>query len=205
MTDALSNLLNPEYIVLTGGLLLIFIVAFAENGLPVGVVLPGESLLFVAGVYSHPNLLEGSSSPLPQLLVTAFVAVFSGSLFGYYTGLKSGPLILERPDGRFYKRRYLSRARLILHRYRALALLIGRFIPVVRTLMPIAAGILKMPFRTFFFYNLLSISVYTPAFVLMGYWAGHLIPDIRQYLVFSLIGLALLFFGPVLAPLLKKK
>ncbi len=193
----IENFATPESILEFGGLTLFFWIIFAESGTLVGIFLPGESLLFVAGLSSRLELWHHS---LPILLATSFTAAVLGTLFGYYTGAKSRYKLIQKEDGLFFKRRHFARAKLFFRRYRSTALLIGRFFPVLRSLLPIFAGIVRMHFGHFSAYSLTGISIWSLSFVLLGYWCGDVFPEVKEYVGYSLLMVVLI----TLAPLIRK-
>jgi len=180
-----------------GGLTLLFIVIFLECGTLIGVFLPGESLLFVTGLSCKIGVLE---KPLSAVLITAFLAGILGTLFGYYTGAKSRYKLIHKKDDWLFKRRYFAKTKLVFRRYRGRSLLIGRFFPVLRSVLPIFAGIVRMHFGWFLAYSLLGMSVWSQSFVLLGYWLGEVMPEIKDYFVYAVAGLLAISIVP---PLLK--
>jgi membrane-associated protein len=205
MTDFwqfLQNFATPEALLEFGGLTLFFWIIFAESGTLVGIFLPGESLLFVAGLSCRLELWHHS---LEILLLTSFLAAILGTLFGYYTGAKSRYALINRKEGLFFKRRHFARAKLFFRRYRSTALLVGRFFPVLRSLLPIFAGIVRMHFGYFAAYSLTGIAVWAASFVLLGYWCGNVFPEVKDYVAYSLLIVVLLAVLPVLKKLWQNK
>jgi membrane-associated protein len=198
----LQGLLTPESILEFGGLTLFFLIIFAESGTLIGIFLPGESLLFVAGLSCRLELWHHS---LPTLLLVAFLAAILGTLFGYYTGAKSRYTLIHKKDSLFFKRSYFAKAKLFFRKYRSLALLIGRFFPVLRSLLPIFAGIVRMNFRDFALYSLGGISIWALSFVLLGYWFGNVFPEIKAYVGYSLLMVVLITVAPLLRKLWQGK
>jgi membrane-associated protein len=198
----LQGFLTPESILEFGGLTLFFLIIFAESGTLIGIFLPGESLLFVAGLSCRLELWHHS---LPTLLFVAFIAAILGTLFGYYTGAKSRYTLIHKKDSLFFKRSHFAKAKLFFRKYRSLALLIGRFFPVLRSLLPIFAGIVRMNFKNFALYSLVGISVWALSFVLLGYWFGNFFPEIKAYVGYSLLMVVLITVAPLLRKLWQGK
>jgi membrane-associated protein len=132
--------------------------------------------------------------------MVAFVAAILGTFFGYYVGAKSRYALIQKPDTFWFKRSLFAKVKLFFSKYRKLSLLIGRFFPVLRSLLPIFAGIVRMHFGYFVVYSLLGVSVWAFGFVLLGYWCGDTFPEIKQYMAYSLLSLAII----TIAPLFKK-
>jgi membrane-associated protein len=201
----LQKFLTPEYIIQFGGLTLFFLIVFLESGTLIGVFMPGESLLFVAGLSCRLGLWNYS---LLIILFIAFLAAILGTFFGYYVGAKSRYALIQKPDTFWFKRSLFAKVKLFFSKYRRLSLLIGRFFPVLRSLLPIFAGIVRMHFGYFTLYSLLSVSVWSFTCVALGYWCGDTFPEIKQYMVYSMLGLVLITAIPLVkkfADMMKKK
>ena len=173
------NPLDAKDLVSTLGLIGVLGILFAETGLLVGFFLPGDSLLFAAGLFAA----DGKMS-LAALLVGTPVAAIVGSQVGYAIGQASGPRLFSRADSRFFRHEYVERARHHLERFGAAkAIVLARFIPIVRTMLNPVAGVLRVPMRTFVLWNALGGVVWTVGVTLVGYWAGSKIPSIDKYLL----------------------
>jgi membrane-associated protein len=199
--EYLKLMVNPEAAIVYGGLLLIFAIVFAENGLFVAVFLPGESLVFLSGVFCKMGVLPHS---LAAVVATCFGAAWLGNEFGYWFGRRAGQMLFRRGDSWFFKRRHLALARAYHRKYGWKTLLIGRFIPVVRTFAPILAGAIGLPAGRFRAYNLLGSTLYAGPFVALGYFAGAVIPDPGRFVPYMFIGLALIVLAPIVKPLYQK-
>ncbi|MFM7710170.1 MAG: DedA family protein, partial [Ferruginibacter sp.] len=158
-----KDLLTPMFYITFGGLWLLLLIVFAETGLFMGFFLPGDSLLFVAGIYSH-DLIRGSfgfeaSAPILELLILgAMISICGilGNAFGYWFGKKSGPFLFERKDTFFFKKKYLYQAKAFYDKHGGSAIVMARFLPIVRTFAPIVAGIVQMDAKKFSFYNIVG-------------------------------------------------
>ena len=146
IVDFFQYLLNSEEIIRTGGLVLITLIIFVENGLFFGFFLPGDYLLFLSGVFAGTKLLN---VPLWLLLTCIFGAAVFGSLLGYGTGHYFGARLQNRPDSLFFKKKYIEDTRSAFEKYGTSALIVARFLPVVRTFAPLLAGLIHMNFRFF--------------------------------------------------------
>lgn len=171
-------LLNSEEIIRTGGLVLITLIIFVENGIFFGFFLPGDYLLFLSGVFAGTKLLN---VPLWLLLTCIFTAAVLGALVGYITGYYFGARIQERPDSLFFKQRYIENTRKAFERYGTSALIVARFLPIVRTFAPILAGLIHMNFRFFLLYNIVGAAVWTLTLVGGGFYFGEQFPWIIHY------------------------
>ncbi|WP_425635940.1 DedA family protein [Algoriphagus yeomjeoni] len=176
---SILGLVSPELIINKGGLILLLAIIFTENGLFFGFFLPGDSLLFLAGMLCGLPILDVSI----LLLITCIVlAAFLGYLLSYVVGLKLGNWLLSRPDSFFFKARYLNMAASYFEKRHQGAIIIGRFIPVIRTFLPLCLGLIKSDFKIFMIYNLLGSLIWTSSLVLAGYFLKLIFPDLIHYL-----------------------
>ncbi|UJF30061.1 VTT domain-containing protein [Kaistella sp. 97-N-M2] len=173
--ESWKDLLNPEFYIQMGGFWLILFIIFAETGLFVGFFLPGDSLLFVSGIYAVEIMKEtfgstGSDFLDTTILATAVaLAAIIGNEVGYWFGLKAGPALYKREDSFFFKKKYLFQAHDFFEDHGALAVIMARFLPIVRTFTPIVAGIVKMDKKRFFIDNVIGAFLWS--FILI--FAGH--------------------------------
>jgi membrane-associated protein len=179
---ALLGAISPAHLLSTFGVIGVLVVIFLEMGLLVGFFLPGDSLLFVAGYATvHDNSL-GFHLPLGALLVAAAGAAIVGGQLGFEVGRRAGPALHQRPDSRFYKKAYAERAETFLLRFgTARAVVLSRFVPVVRTFMSPIVGVAGMPSAAYAAWNLIGGLVWTVPIILLGHWFGH-ISFIRHYI-----------------------
>ena len=177
------GLLDPESLISSFGAIGVFAVLFAETGLLIGFFLPGDSLLFTAGLLAATPVASAAHLPLEQVLVAAPAGALLGAQVGYLIGRRAGPALLERPD---HPRRYagVQRARGVLEKYGyGRAVVLGRFIPVVRTLMNPLAGTLGMPAPAFTLWQVVGGLVWSLGIVLAGYLLGSRVPGLERYLL----------------------
>ncbi|MGH7726076.1 MAG: DedA family protein [Candidatus Eiseniibacteriota bacterium] len=170
----------------TIGLFGVFAVVFAETGLLIGFFLPGDSLLFTAGFLASQGVFD-----IGWLSTGCFVAAVLGNIAAYSFGHRVGRRLFERPASRFFKREYLVKAHSFYEKYGASALIIARFMPVVRVFAPIVAGVGLMDYRKFMFFNILGGALWCFGLTWLGYWLGNTIPDVDRYLL-PIIGLIIL-------------
>ena len=170
-----KDLLNPEFYIQNGGFFLILFIVFAETGLFAGFFLPGDSLLFVAGIYSGDLVKEVFPSVTNEyaalfiLLVTISFAGVIGNTVGFWFGHKSGPFLFHRKDTFFFKKKYLYQAKEFYDKHGGSAIIFARFLPIIRTFAPIIAGIVRMDKHKFAYYNIVGCI----AWVFSMLFAGH--------------------------------
>ena len=193
--------LDPESLLQSFGALGLFLIIFAESGLFFGFFLPGDSLLFTAGLLSSQDKLPA----LPILLVGCFIAAVAGDQVGYLFGRKVGPALFRRPDSRIFKQEYIERSQEFFERRGSKTLVLARFVPVVRTFAPIVAGVGKMRYRTFVTYNVVGALLWAVGITTLGYVLGDRVPWVEENLelaIFAIIGLSLI---PVLIEVIRAR
>ena len=185
--EFLKELTNPESIIHHGGMFLLLLVIFAENGLVVGFFLPGDSLIFLAGLIcgTKPELL---GVDVTTLTVSMFLAAVAGSLFGYVFGRRVGPPLFERKDSIVFKRKYLDITQSFYAKHGGKTLVLGRFLPIIRTFAPIIAGVIRVPVPTFMFFNVVGGALWITSLSLIGYFLGTQFPAIEHYVGYIVIG-----------------
>jgi membrane-associated protein len=184
LIDFFQYLLNSEEIIRTGGLVLITLIIFVENGLFFGFFLPGDYLLFLSGVFAGTKLL---AVPFWLLAVCIFGAAVLGSLTGYGTGYFFGNRIQNRPDGLFFKKKHIETTRQYFDKYGSRTLVIARFLPIVRTFAPILSGIIHMNFRYFMLFNILGAAIWVLTLVGSGFYFGERFPGLINYVHWIII------------------
>ncbi|MFC0006391.1 DedA family protein [Micromonospora siamensis] len=196
------GLLAPESLISTFGLIGILAVVFAESGLLIGFFLPGDSLLFTAGL-----LVAGGrylSQPLWLVCLLVAVAAIAGDQVGYLFGKRVGPALFRRPDSRLFKQQNVERANRFFARHGARSVVLARFIPVVRTFTPIIAGVSRMRYRTFLTYNVIGGALWGTGVTVLGFYLGR-IPFVRDNIEFILIGIVLVSVVPIGIQLLRSR
>lgn len=157
----------------------IWLIIFAETGLLIGFFLPGDSLLFTAGLLAGQGKLN-----IALLLPGVFIAAFVGDQLGYTIGQKIGPRLFNKPDSRFFKQEYVTHTKNFFAKHGSKTIVIARFVPVVRTFAPVLAGVGEMDRRTFVIYNLVGAFLWAVGITLLGYALGDLVGDsIDKYLL----------------------
>jgi len=169
------DLINPQFYIEYGGLWLLLFVIFAETGLFAGFFLPGDSLLFVAGIYSKDlasQIVPTSNEFIDLVLLWIVIAIAGviGNFVGYWFGRKSGPFLYERKDTFFFKKKYLVSATDFYQRYGGWAIVAARFVPIIRTFAPIVAGIVKMDKKKFTYFNIVGCVAWVGAMLFAGHF-----------------------------------
>lgn len=192
--------LDPEVLIRTFGTIGILAIVYVECGLLVGFFLPGDSLLFTAGLLSAAGVLP----PIWVLLVTIPVAAFLGDQTGYAIGRRFGPPLFERPDSRFFKREYVDRSAEFFERHGPRTVIIARFVPIVRTFVPVMAGTSRMSYRTFVSYDIVGALLWGAGVTTLGYFLGG-IGFVEKNIEVILLAIVLISVVPVLLELRKVK
>ena len=192
--------LDPRDLLVNFGTIGLFLIVFAESGLFFGFFLPGDSLLFTAGLFAAQGTLN-----LPLILVGCFIAAVAGDQVGYVFGQRVGPALFKRPDSKLFKQEYVERARAFFEKHGPKTIVLARFVPILRTFAPILAGVGRMQYRTFVSYNLIGGFLWAVGVTLLGYWLGNLIPDIDAYLLPIIAVIIALSFIPIGLEWLKRR
>ncbi len=214
-----KDLLNPEFYINHGGLWMIIFIIFAETGLMIGFFLPGDSLLFVAGIYSkmlmNTFIPGGTGSDIADLFILFFlisIAGIIGNSVGYWFGRKGGPFLFERKDSFLFKRKYLLQAREFYEQHGGQAIVFARFLPIVRTFAPIIAGIVQMDRKKFMYYNVVGCLAWVFTMLFAGHYLDKLFLakfgfDLKKHLEVLIIIIVAITTLPVLYKLFfgKKK
>jgi membrane-associated protein len=182
------DLLDPKSLIETFGTIGLILIIFAESGLLLGLIFPGDSLLFTAGLLASEHKFGLS---IWFVAGGAFLAAVLGAEVGYWLGHRYGPSLFKRPDSRIFKREYVDRSREFFDKHGAKTIVIARFVPFVRTLVPMMAGIGDMDKRTFSIYNVVGAGLWAAGVTLAGFALGKSIPNVDKYLL-PIIGLIIL-------------
>ncbi len=201
--DYFQHLIDPIKLLREGGFYLLLFVIFAETGLFFGFFLPGDYLLFLAGMFVATDKLDVS---IYIMIIGLILAAVVGNFVGYWFGIRTGPVLYQRADSFFFKKKYLKAAEVYYRKQGAFALIMGRFIPIVRTFAPIIAGIVKLDFNKFAFYNISGAILWITSLTLTGYFLGRSFEqEISDYLLFIVIGFILITTIPLIVTYLKRK
>jgi len=157
----------------------IWVIIFAETGLLIGFFLPGDSLLFTAGLLAGQGKLN-----IWLLLPGVFIAAFVGDQVGYTFGEKLGPRLFNKPDSRFFKQEYVTHTRNFFNKHGSKTIIIARFVPIVRTFAPVLAGVGEMDRKTFVIYNVIGAFLWAVGLTMLGYILGDVIGEsVDKYLL----------------------
>lgn len=216
-----KDLVNPMFYIIYGGLWLLLFIIFAETGLFAGFFLPGDSLLFVAGIYSanlghellkligmggvHNNWLD-----LLIIIVLVTIAGILGNATGYFFGRKIGPAMFHWKDNLLFKQKYLHQAQEFYDKHGGGAVVIARFIPIIRTFAPIVSGIVEMPKAKFTYYNIIGCIAWVASMILAGHFLQQWILsqfsfNLKDHLEVIVIGIVLVTTAPVIIKLFSGK
>ncbi|HVS78796.1 MAG TPA: DedA family protein [Candidatus Saccharimonadales bacterium] len=180
---------NADNIVQTGGLLAVAFMIFAESGLLIGIILPGDSLLLAAGVFAGKGKLE-----IVPLLILVIVAAIIGNEVGYSIGRRIGPRMFNRNDGFLFRKEYIDRTRVFFEKYGFATIVVARFIANVRTIVSAIAGASQMNRYKYFIYNVIGAVLWGGGVTLLGYWLGANVPNIDKFIIPAvIIALAILY------------
>ncbi len=186
--------LDPKKILNSVGTLGLYAIVYAESGIMIGFFLPGDSLLFTAGLLSATKHVLW---PFPVLILGCAVAAILGDQTGYLFGNKVGPSLFKRSDSRLFKQEHLQRAEEFYERHGSKTIVIARFVPVVRTFAPIVAGASKMHYRTFVLYNIIGDTLWAALMLCLGYGLGKKFPGIGNYLDYAVVIIVVLSLIPI--------
>ncbi len=199
--EHLQNLTDAQSILSKGGFYLLLIVVFAETGLFFGFFLPGDYLLFLAGLLCSSGMIDVS---LPTLLFSVMAAGILGNYTGYWFGYRTGPVLFKRDDSLFFKKRYVVMAEEFYDKYGGMALVLGRFFPIIRTFAPIFAGVVKVDFKKFTLYNFTGSIAWVCTFILGGFFLGRKFPQLKDYLEYIILILIIITTIPLVIAFVKK-
>ncbi|MDH6134534.1 membrane-associated protein [Kitasatospora sp. MAA4] len=210
-TELAVNLLDAKSLVASVGTIGLLAIIFAETGLLIGFFLPGDSLLILAGVAASSAAAKafgpGVQMPIAVLLIAAPLCAVAGAQLGHLIGAKVGKKLFDRPDSKIFKREYVVKAEEYFEKFGpAKAVVMARFIPIVRTFLNPVAGTLEMPARTFFVWNLVGGVIWTEVMLSIGYFFGDsMAPVIDKYLIPAMALIILLSISPILVEVVRER
>lgn len=191
----IKSLTDSKEVIQTGGLLLITLIVYLETGWFFGFFLPGDYLLFLSGMLCDQYL----GGNIWLVFGSIFMAAVLGNFSGYFFGKIVGQNFEKRPDTWYFKKKYVEKTREFLNKNGGKALIIGRFLPVIRTFAPLLAGIARMPLGPFVLYNLIGALLWSSTLVLGGYYLGKTFPQLSEYVEY----IVLFFLGITTITLIK--
>lgn len=194
---------NLEAIMRTGGVLALGAIVFSETGLLVGFFLPGDTLLFAAGFFASQDKIG-----LVAAIAAMFIGAVAGNMIGYEIGKRGGTKVFKREEGLFFHKDNVQRAQDFYDQHGGKTVLLARFIPIVRTIAPLLAGIGKMPYRRFLLYSIAGAFLWVVSVTLIGFWAGKVLGqyfDIEKYLLPAILLATVITFGGSFLHLLREQ
>lgn len=201
--DHLQNLTDAHSIISKGGFALLLVVIFAETGLFFGFFLPGDYLLVLAGILCAAGMLDVNIWVLIASLIGAGVL---GNYTGYWFGYRTGPVLFKRNESLFFKKRYVTMAEQFYAKYGGMALVLGRFFPIIRTFAPIFAGVVKLNVKKFSLYNFIGSTIWVATLTSIGFFLGRRYPEeIKFYLKYVVLGLIIITSLPFVFAYIKRK
>lgn len=215
-----KQLVNPEFYILLEfggvkiGLFVLLFIIFAETGLFAGFFLPGDSLLFLAGIYSEllTRQIALGNDFINLVFLSSLVSLAGvfGNMVGYWFGVKGGSYLYNKEDTFWFKEKYLLQSRDFFEKYGGKAIVFARFLPIFRTFAPIVAGIAGMDKKKFMFFNIVSSIMWSFSLIFAGHYLSALFMekfniDLKSHIEYIVIGIVLVTTGPVLWKLLKKR
>jgi membrane-associated protein len=210
-----SQLLQPQYYIENGGLWLLLFVVFAETGLFFGFFLPGDSLLFVAGIYSAPlaaQIFASDNEWLNLFIIFSFISAAGilGNYVGYQIGNKVGPAMYDWKENIFFKKKYLVQAQNFYEKHGGRAIVIARFIPIVRTFAPIVAGIVKMDKAKFTYFNVVGCLAWVASMLCAGHFLQAYVLnqfqfDLKKHLEIIVLVIVFVTTAPVIFQVIKHR
>jgi membrane-associated protein len=213
IADSLAvNPLDAAALISAFGVIGVLAIIFAETGLLVGFFFPGDSLLFLAGIAASPfanEIFEGAQLSIWALLIGAPICAIAGAQLGHLLGAKYGRPMFDKPNSKIFKPEYVTKAEYYFNRFGpAKAVILARFIPIVRTFLNPVAGVLEMPARKFFVYNVIGAVLWTDGILLIGYALAKqlaAIPSIDKYILPAVVVIVLISATPIFIEIIRTR
>lgn len=187
-------------IIRAGGILIVAAIVFAESGLLVGFFLPGDTLLFGAGLLASQGEMH-----ILVLIVAVVIAAVVGDNVGYSIGQRAGPRMFKKKDGILFRHEYIEKAEAFYEKHGGKTIILARFTPIVRTFAPVVAGVGNMSRRRFFVFNVIGAVLWAGSVIMLGYWLGNKIPHLDQYIEYVLLGVVVISLAAAFGHVLKDK
>jgi membrane-associated protein len=195
----LANPISPDTLLSgSGALVVLAIILFAECGLLIGFFLPGDTLLFAAGI----SIATGQiSTSLIWFLIVAPIAAIAGNLVGYAIGYRAGPVVFHRPNSRFFRPEYVERSHRFFDRYGSWTIILGRFVPIVRTIVTVMAGVGRMRFGLYALYTVIGGVLWADGVLILGRQLGKIdwVREHKGWVDYAVIGVVVLALVPSVA------
>ena len=198
---SIQQFLDPETILSQGGFYIVCLIVFLETGVFFAFFLPGDYLLFLAGMFCASGRIDVS---ITTMFLGIFISGILGNGVGYITGRRAGPMLFKKKDSFLFKRKYVIMAEEFFHKYGGPALIISRFVPIIRTFAPIFAGIVHLDLRKYISFNILGALIWVCTMTLSGYFLQLKFPALDDYIEYIIIGMIALTSMPLIFAVLKK-
>ena len=198
--ESFFQYLNPAFLVATFGIVGVFAIVFAESGLFFGFFLPGDSLLFTAGLLASQGYFN-----VVLLWLGCMLSAILGDSVGYAFGKEVGPKIFFREDSLFFHKKHIDRTRAFYEKHGKKTIILARFVPIVRTFAPILAGVGQMKYRIFISYNVIGGVLWSTLLIFLGWGLGSVIPSIDRYLLPIVLAIIVISFLPLLREWIKHR
>jgi membrane-associated protein len=202
--DAAPAFLDSTYLLNTFGLIGILVIIFAETGLLIGFFLPGDSLLFTAGLVSAGGIAGVTLAPFWVLLLVLPLAAITGNLVGYAIGHRAGPAVFKREESRFFKAEYVEQAHGFFQRHGARTIVLARFVPIVRTFATVMAGASRMDLRVFTLYSVIGGVAWAAGVTVLGYWLGQF-AFVKANIEFMIIAIVIASILPMVVEIVRAR
>lgn len=200
----LPSWLDPEVLLTSLGPFLLpglCLIIFAECGLLIGFFMPGDSLLFTAGLFVAKGYID---TPLWVVCALLTVCAFVGNMCGYWIGAKAGPALFNKPDSRLFKQEYVDKTHEFFERYGPRAIVLARFVPIVRTFITAIAGVGRMDPRKYFIYSAIGGVLWATGVTVLGYYLGR-IPFVHENIELMLILIVLISVLPIVIEVIRAR
>jgi membrane-associated protein len=201
VTELLPSWLDPATIVGDYGLVIVLVIIFAECGLLIGFFFPGDSLLFTLGLFVARGDI---SQPLWLACVLTSIAAIAGNQVGYHIGKAAGPRIFNRPDSRLFRREYVDKTNAFFERYGARAIVLARFVPIVRTFITVTAGVGRMNYRVYTTYTVIGGILWAAGLTILGHSLGN-VDFVAKHIELILIAIVAVSVVPIAIELLRRR
>jgi membrane-associated protein len=187
---------DPVHLIKYGGIIILLVIIYLETGFFLGLILPGgDYLIFTAGLLAGTHYLD---VPLPVLLISMIIAAIAGDFTGYAKGKWLGPKLFNKSDAKIFKRSYLERSNAFYEKYGMIAFITGRFLPVIRTMIPMLAGASGISLARFSYMNVFGAVIWIGTLAPLGYFLGEAYPKIMNYTLYILIAFVIIASIPML-------
>lgn len=205
----LLDALDPQELLSNGGYALLFLIIFAESGLLIGFFLPGDSLLFTAGAiaagaFDEIDAMQNVEFNIWVLMIGCFLAAVAGDQVGYFIGKKAGPHLFNREDSRLFKKSHVQKGTDFFEKYGGKAIILARFVPVVRTFVPTIAGVSEMKYGAFLRYNVIGGLIWGAGVTALGYLFGN-IPIVKDNFEIAIIGVVTISLLPIVIEVVRAR